>query len=151
MKKIMVIDDDTTTLAILRALLDKEYKVTTAKSNVQALGSLQSSPVPPDLILLDRTLVGGSDMELVKSIKTTPRLALIPIIFLVEQMQEDLQLEGHLNGVDDFIQKPVNAELLKLKIRRQFDICELKKENEQLTKKLNKVKAFISAISDQIL
>ena len=31
MKKIMVIDDDTTTLAILRALLDKEYKVTTAK------------------------------------------------------------------------------------------------------------------------
>ncbi len=90
-------------------------------------------------------------MELVKSIKTTPRLALIPIIFLVEQMQEDLQLEGHLNGVDDFIQKPVNAELLKLKIRRQFDICELKKENEQLTKKLNKVKAFISAISDQIL
>ncbi len=151
MKKIMVIDDDTTTLAILRALLDKEYKVTTAKSNVQALGSLQSSPVPPDLILLDRTLVGGSGMELVKSIKTTPRLALIPIIFLVEQMQEDLQLEGHLNGVDDFIQKPVNAELLKLKIRRQFDICELKKENEQLTKKLNKVKAFISAISDQIL
>ena len=147
----MVIDDDTTTLAILRALLDKEYKVTTAKSNVQALGSLQSSPVPPDLILLDRTLVGGSGMELVKSIKTTPRLALIPIIFLVEQMQEDLQLEGHLNGVDDFIQKPVNAELLKLKIRRQFDICELKKENEQLTKKLNKVKAFISAISDQIL
>ena len=90
-------------------------------------------------------------MELVKSIKTTPRLALIPIIFLVEQMQEDLQLEGHLNGVDDFIQKPVNAELLKLKIRRQFDICELKKENEQLTKNLNKVKAFISAISDQIL
>ena len=151
MKKIMVIDDDTTTLAILRAVLDKEYKVTTAKSNVQALGSLQSSPVPPDLILLDRTLVGGSGMELVKSIKTTPRLALIPIIFLVEQMQEDLQLEGHLNGVDDFIQKPVNAELLKLKIRRQFDICELKKENEQLTKKLNKVKAFISAISDQIL
>lgn len=151
MKKIMVIDDDTTTLAILRALLDKEYKVTTAKSNVQALGSLQSSPVPPDLILLDRTLVGGSGVELVKSIKTTPRLALIPIIFLVEQMQEDLQLEGHLNGVDDFIQKPVNAELLKLKIRRQFDICELKKENEQLTKKLNKVKAFISAISDQIL
>ena len=151
MKKIMVIDDDTTTLAILRALLDKEYKVTTAKSNVQALGSPQSSPVPPDLILLDRTLVGGSGMELVKSIKTTPRLALIPIIFLVEQMQEDLQLEGHLNGVDDFIQKPVNAELLKLKIRRQFDICELKKENEQLTKKLNKVKAFISAISDQIL
>lgn len=151
MKKIMVVDDDTTTIAILRALLDKEFNVVTAKSSVQALGSLQSSPVPPDLILLDRTLVGGSGMELVKSIKTTPRLAPIPIIFLVEQMQGDLQLEGYLNGVDDFMEKPVNSELLKLKIRRLFDLSELKKEKEQLLQKLNKVKAFISAISDQIM
>ena len=54
MKKIMIIDDDTTSLAIAKALLESEYEVATMQSGLQALGYLQDHQ-PPELILLDMT------------------------------------------------------------------------------------------------
>ena len=150
MKKIMIIDDDTTSLAIAKALLESEYEVVTMQSGLQALGYLQDHQ-PPELILLDMVMPGTSGMDVLKALKEIPKLADIPVIFLSSMEGMDFEVEGFTHGAEDFIQKPIHAQLLKMKIRRQLYIHQLKEENQLLQRKLQLLKIKIDAGFDNLM
>ena len=150
MKKIMIIDDDTTSLAIAKALLESEYEVVTMQSGLQALGYLQDHQ-PPELILLDMVMPGTSGMDVLKALKEIPKLADIPVIFLSSMEGMDFEVEGFTHGAEDFIQKPLHAQLLKMKIRRQLYIHQLKEENQLLQRKLQLLKIKIDAVFDNLM
>ena len=150
MKKIMIIDDDTTSLAIAKALLESEYEVVTMQSGLQALGYLQDHQ-PPELILLDMVMPGTSGMDVLKALKEIPKLADIPVIFLLSMEGMDFEVEGFTHGAEDFIQKPIHAQLLKMKIRRQLYIHQLKEENQLLQRKLQLLKIKIDAVFDNLM
>lgn len=150
MKKIMIIDDDTTSLAIAKALLESEYEVVTMQSGLQALGYLQDHQ-PPELILLDMVMPGTSGMDVLKALKEIPKLADIPVIFLSSMEGMDFEVEGFTHGAEDFIQKPIHEQLLKMKIRRQLYIHQLKEENQLLQRKLQLLKIKIDAVFDNLM
>lgn len=150
MKKIMIIDDDTTSLTIAKALLESEYEVVTMQSGLQALGYLQDHQ-PPELILLDMVMPGTSGMDVPKALKEIPKLADIPVIFLSSMEGMDFEVEGFTHGAEDFIQKPIHAQLLKMKIRRQLYIHQLKEENQLLQRKLQLLKIKIDAVFDNLM
>ena len=150
MKKIMIIDDDTTSLAIAKALLESEYEVVTMQSGLQALGYLQDHQ-PPELILLDMVMPGTSGMDVLKALKEIPKLADIPVIFLSSMEGMVFEVEGFTHGAEDFIQKPIHAQLLKMKIRRQLYIHQLKEENQLLQRKLQLLKIKIDAVFDNLM
>ena len=150
MKKIMIIDDDTTSLAIAKALLESEYEVVTMQSGLQALGYLQDHQ-PPELILLDMVMPGTSGMDVLKALKEIPKLADIPVIFLSSMEGMDFEVEGFTHGAEAFIQKPIHAQLLKMKIRRQLYIHQLKEENQLLQRKLQLLKIKIDAVFDNLM
>lgn len=150
MKKIMIIDDDTTSLAIAKALLESEYEVVTMQSGLQALGYLQDHQ-PPELILLDMVMPGTSGMDVLKALKEIHKLADIPVIFLSSMEGMDFEVEGFTHGAEDFIQKPIHAQLLKMKIRRQLYIHQLKEENQLLQRKLQLLKIKIDAVFDNLM
>lgn len=150
MKKIMIIDDDPTSLAIAKALLESEYEVVTMQSGLQALGYLQDHQ-PPELILLDMVMPGTSGMDVLKALKEIPKLADIPVIFLSSMEGMDFEVEGFTHGAEDFIQKPIHAQLLKMKIRRQLYIHQLKEENQLLQRKLQLLKIKIDAVFDNLM
>ncbi len=65
MYKIMIVDDDPTSLAIGKALLSGEYEVLTMKSGLQALGYLKEYD-SPDLILMDMVMPTKSGQDVLK-------------------------------------------------------------------------------------
>ena len=148
MKKIMIIDDDVTSVAIVKALLEPEFEVVSANTGVEALGALQCSP---DLILLDMVMPGVSGMGLLKVLKKSENWSNISVIFLTSLEGVDIELEGFTNGASDFLQKPVNAELLRLKIKRQLFIQDLKAENQHLQKTLQTLHSRIDQIFNEVL
>ena len=148
MKKIMIIDDDVTSVAIVKALLEPEFEVVSANTGVEALGALQCSP---DLILLDMVMPGVSGMDLLKVLKKSENWSNISVIFLTSLEGVDIELEGFTNGASDFLQKPVNAELLRLKIKRQLFIQDLKAENQHLQKTLQTLHSRIDQIFNEVL
>lgn len=148
MKKIMIVDDDVTSVAIVKALLEPEFEVVSANTEVEALGALQCSP---DLILLDMVMPGVSGMELLKVLKKSENWSNISVIFLTSLEGVDIELEGFTNGASDFLQKPVNAELLRLKIKRQLFIQDLKAENQHLQKTLQTLHSRIDQIFNEVL
>ena len=143
MKKIMIVDDDVTSVAIVKALLEPEFEVVSANTGVEALGELQRSP-DLNLILLDMVMPGVSGMDLLKVLKKSENWSNISVIFLTS-------LEGFTNGASDFLQKPVNAELLRLKIKRQLFIQDLKAENQHLQKTLQTLHSRIDQVFNEVL
>ena len=93
MKKIMIVDDDVTSVAIVKALLEPEFEVVSANTGVEALGELQRSP-DLNLILLDMVMPGVSGMDLLKVLKKSENWSNISVIFLTSLEGVDIELEG---------------------------------------------------------
>ena len=148
--KIMIVDDDATSLAIAKAILEEEFEVITAGSGISALGYLKGGE-HLDLILLDMIMPGTSGMDVLKTLKQTPELSQIPVVFLTSMEGIDFELEGFINGAEDFLQKPVHAGLMKMKIKRQLYIHRLKEENQFLQQKLQTVRNEIDRIFEEVM
>lgn len=135
MYKIMIIDDDPTSLAIGKALLEDKYEVSLARSAHQALGALIRESLP-DVILLDMVMPGIDGIALLRKFKQNDQLKNIPVIFLTSEDDLDVEVQSYCNGASDFLQKPVSPDMLWIKIRQQLSYIELQKENKELKSKL---------------
>lgn len=150
MRRVMIVDDDTVSLSIAKAMLESEYEVITAKSGLQALGYLQENN-RVDVILLDVLMPGTSGQDVLKTLKKSPELWDIPVIFMTGLEEISVEVEGITSGLADLIQKPVHAGLLKLKIERQLDISNIKKENQMLREKLKSIQEQMNQLFDEAL
>lgn len=133
--RILIVDDDPTSLAISRALLENEYELTLVQSGMQALGFLRGND-PPDLILLDVVMPGIGGMEVLSILKNSAQCRDIPVIILTGENSVEEELKSYHNGASDFLSKPVNPKLLKIKIERQLHCLQLKRENDRLKNSL---------------
>lgn len=102
-KKILMIDDDTCLLEVMRDLLEMEgYDFTglTATDDIVLLARNTS----PDLILLDYCLRGTDGGELCRKLKAESDMAHLPIVLLSAYPQQRLALD--VVPVSVFIPKP---------------------------------------------
>ena len=70
----------------------------------------------PDIIVSDVMMPKMDGVEMSKALKADIRTSHVPIILLTAKSGEESKLEGLMAGVDDYITKPFNLEILKLKI-----------------------------------
>lgn len=102
--RILVVDDEEDICAILKFNLSKEgYEVVTANSAEEAL-TLDIASF--NLLLLDVMMGGMSGFELTGKLKTDPKTAGVPVIFITARGTEDDAVEGLDLGADDYISKP---------------------------------------------
>ena len=148
-KRIMIVDHNEEEQAAVKKMLGEEYEVLVAETGVQALGYMQDKEIP-HLILRDLLIPETHGMDALKTLKSTPRLRQIPVIFLANMDDMNLRVEGLGNGGDDFIQKPIHEELMKLKIRRQLYIAQLEQENQILQLKLQSLRNRIDRVFDEV-
>lgn len=139
MYKVLVVDDDTISLAISKTLLEPNYEVVTAKSSVEAFGCLNRG-FSPDIILLDMIMPGTSGMDMLKMLKSDKKWADVPVVFLSSMDDEKFEIEGLKNGASDFLKKPVHIELLEIKLKRHLEIAKSQADYYKLKKKLKSIK-----------
>ena len=102
--RILVVDDEEDICAILKFNLSKEgYEVVTANSAEEAL-TLDIASF--NLLLLDVMMGGMSGFELTGKLKTDPKTAGVPVIFITARDTEDDAVVGLDLGADDYISKP---------------------------------------------
>ena len=102
--RMLVVDDEEDICAILKFNLSKEgYEVVTANSAEEAL-TLDIASF--NLLLLDVMMGGMSGFELTGKLKTDPKTAGVPVIFITARDTEDDAVEGLDLGADDYISKP---------------------------------------------
>lgn len=109
MKHILVIDDNTASLALVRENLKEYYKVTLVTDGKQALRFLEKKR--PDLILLDVYMPGMNGMDVLKKMNELEDFH-IPVIMLTSMADEELQDECRELGTIGFLPKPFDPEMM---------------------------------------
>lgn len=121
---ILIVDDDEVNISIMETLLQTEgYLIVSAINTTEALDILADTNVHIGLIILDVQLKENSGFELLGKIKQNKKTKNIPIIFISGHFtsKEDI-LYGISLGAADYLTKPLELELLKLKVKIYFDL-----------------------------
>lgn len=115
---ILIVDDDTELLKMLRSFFEiKHYVVITAENGSEALRLAETNP---DIILLDVNMPRIDGMEVCRRIRDKISC---PILFLTARAEEQDRVNGLLSGGDDYILKPFSLKELEARI-----IAHLKRE-----------------------
>lgn len=144
MHRIMIVDDDPINLAIMKALLEEKYEVITASSSLQAFGHLRRDN-NLDLMLVDMEMPESDGVDVLKKIKTTPKLAEIPVILLTTVDGRSKEKEAIANGVADFVEKPIRGDVLLLRMQE----LEKSSSNSVSQVKLLELKVRLHQVLDQ--
>ena len=109
---ILVVDQDEQILIDLGAALRKSgYQVLGAESYEEALESMSQNP--PDAVISEVNFANGPrGFELYHWIKSTLTDRSIPFLFLASRIDRETLIAGKRFGVDDFLQKPVDEEVV---------------------------------------
>jgi len=119
-KTILVIDDSTTNVVLLEAILnDKGYRINTAL-NVKEAFQLMSKQLP-DLILLDLLMPKINGYEFLKDIKSRDDMKEIPVI-VISAVTDAENIKKTMNlGAIDFIKKPVDIQNLITRVSETLE------------------------------
>ena len=123
--RILVVDDEPLNIQLIAASLNDVYDVFTARDGFDAISQLKEHK--PDLILLDVMMPDLSGFDVCRIIKADEAFVDLPILFLTAMDSIEGEMEGLGLGGIDYLTKPVNLELLKLRVHNHI---ELKKRNE---------------------
>ncbi|MBI3222538.1 MAG: fused response regulator/phosphatase [Nitrosomonadales bacterium] len=134
--RILVVDDTTANLNLLRAALTKVgHSVITATSGEEGLRLFAEQQ--PDLVLMDVMMPGIGGIEATRRIRAQHPLHWVPIIFISALDQLDDMVRGLEAGGDDYLAKPVDLKLLMAKIRAMQRISVLERSLSEANAELS--------------
>lgn len=143
---ILVVDDTAENIDILVSILEDRYIVKATRSGEQALKFLQKDP-KPDMVLLDIMMPGMDGYEVCRHMKKDPRTADIPVIFITALSEYEDEEKGLDLGAVDYITKPINPAITKMRIKTHLSLHnqnrELEKKVEERTTELNETRLSI--------
>ena len=115
-KKILVIEDDNTTVDLLTMRLEHSgFEVSSANNGKDGLKKIHEEK--PDLVLLDVFMPVMNGFETCRQAKQDEEIKHIPIVFLTTASQESQIEEGKKAGADGHIIKPYLGSGLVEKIK----------------------------------
>ena len=114
--KIMIVDDYSTMLRIIRNLLRQLdfVNVDEANNGSDALQKLKESPF--NLIISDWNMEPMTGLDLRKAVRADAKLKHIPFIMITAESKTENVVLAKQAGVSNYIVKPFNAETLKTKM-----------------------------------
>ncbi len=117
--RILIVDDEQDIVDILNFNLKTAgYDVTEANSAEEALDKIKAQGDHLfDLVLLDVMMGGMSGFEMAQILKSDPKTANMPIVFLTAKGTQNDTITGLNIGADDYISKPFSLQEVLLRVK----------------------------------
>jgi diguanylate cyclase (GGDEF)-like protein len=115
---ILVVDDDSSDLMVLSHILRPEYTIYTAKNGVSAIK--KKKKYLPDLILLDILMPDMDGYEVLSALRRPKKTKNIPVIFVTGLNSTEDERKGLKLGAVDYIVKPFDDIIVKLRVALQI-------------------------------
>jgi len=133
--RILIVDDDATSRKLLARMLSSAgYTCGETDNATDALNLVHQEQ--PALLLLDFKMPGMDGAEALRLLRADPNpaIAQMPVIMLTGYGESEVQC---LNaGADDFVIKPVNADVLRARIETQLRLHALRVQLQQQNQEL---------------
>lgn len=129
---VMVVDDNRDFRMLITDTLKADYNIIEARDGAEAFALAVKNL--PDLILADVMMPTMDGNELCRRIKNDVRTSHIPFVMLSAKSAEEHKIEGLTSGADEYMTKPFNDKILKLKIARLTELSQKRHEtfNKQI-------------------
>lgn len=112
---ILIVDDSTTNVVLLEAILDeKGYNIATALNAKEAYSII--SKQAPDLILLDLLMPKISGFDFLEQIRKNEKTRHTPVIIVSALTDEENVNKIMALGAIDFVKKPIDLQYLVEKV-----------------------------------
>ncbi|OHX64681.1 two-component regulator propeller domain-containing protein [Flammeovirga pacifica] len=112
--KILVIDDNFSIREMMKDLLKDTYDVFLADNGKKGLDLAKK--IMPNLIISDIMMPEMDGYELTQRVREDNHICHLPIILLTAKKSEESKLKGYEYGVDAYVTKPFNSEVLLARI-----------------------------------
>lgn len=114
MPVLLFVDDNQDLCEFIHDNLMNDYSVLIANDGQEALAFLTQNDV--NIIVSDIMMPVMDGIELCRQIKTNIEWSHIPVILLTAKTADEHKIEGLEIGADDYVTKPFNLDILKLRI-----------------------------------
>jgi signal transduction histidine kinase/ligand-binding sensor domain-containing protein/DNA-binding response OmpR family regulator len=114
--QLLIVDDNEDFCDFITDLFMNDYRITVANDGEEGYRIVLDQI--PDIILCDVMMPKMDGYEFCRKIKDDMRTSHIPIILLTAKSSEESKYSGIEAGADDYISKPFNIDILKLKIAK---------------------------------
>lgn len=115
-EKILVIEDDASTMRLVGYILEQEgYEVITATDGLEGLRKAQDEH--PDLVLLDIMLPGLDGYEVCYQLRQKPETTVLPILMLSAKGRQHDKDIGLKVGADDYLVKPADGSEIVARVK----------------------------------
>ena len=154
---LLVVEDNTDARQFLQRSLEEEYRVLLAANGREALELLHGNGVgdsPSDfvnLIISDVMMPVMDGMELVRHLRKDLRYSHIPVILLTAKSSDDDIVAGLKEGVDDYLTKPFNLAVLKLRIRKILEWSEQVHERVATGIEIKPSEMTVSSLDEELI
>jgi len=115
---LLIVDDDDFSLTQLSNILKSEYTVRAVSSG--AAGLKAAEKFLPDLILLDILMPEINGYQVFETLKSSKTTAHIPVIFITGLDNKSDEIKGLQMGAVDYISKPFDDIVVKLRVHQQI-------------------------------
>jgi CheY-like chemotaxis protein len=124
---ILIVDDTSENIDILRSILGNEYKLKVALNGKKALDLAKRDP-KPDLILLDIVMPDMDGYEVCEILKNSHETKDISIIFQTSKNAPVDEQKAFELGASDYITKPFDSQVVKSRIKTRVSVLEERKK-----------------------
>ncbi len=116
---LLIVEDNNDLRNLLKQTFEDSYNVISAPNG--SIGVELALEHIPDLIISDIMMPEKDGITLTQELKSDERSSHIPIILLTAKAGVESQFKGIDTGADDYITKPFDKKLLKLKVQKLIE------------------------------
>jgi len=150
---VLIIDDETANIIALTNILSTDFDVFAAKNGMDAIDLAVEHM--PDVILLDVLMPEMDGYEVIATLKGMDKTKNIPVIFITGLDNAEAEKKGLALGAADYIPKPFNPDIVKLRVANQVKLVnhirtlEERDELERQLRKIMELEAGLIAAKEQ--
>jgi len=142
MRILIVGDDKSAVLYLQKILSDCGHVVVTAANGKEALQ--QAVEFNPQIVISDWMMPEMDGIALCKSLRSTREGRMVYFLILTTQEKKEQLIEAFEAGVDDYVVKPFNPEVLKARLRAGHRVIQLQ---EELTREREEVRRVATELT----
>ena len=139
---ILIVDDDTNLLSVLKTLFVESHAVTTCSDGSEAVEICKKRHF--DVVLSDIIMPGASGLDVLKQVRKSDPNTIVILITGFASLET--AIDAIREGAYDYITKPFKLEQLKNVVKNALERVQLSRENQRLLEELQEAHRQINLI-----
>lgn len=151
-RSMLIVEDNRVNRDVLANIFKAEFNIETAENGNDALIKLRRYGSSISIVLLDLVMPGMDGFAVLEKMQSSAEMKEIPVIVVSGTDEQETGLKSIKYGASDFVTKPVNPDLIKMRVNSAISRVEnnrLRVQNSYLELQSNEVEMYKVVIENE--